>query len=112
MDLSWNARFLKMWRLFLKILKKVDHMHREGLTHGDLKGDNIMTHNDGNENVIRLLDLGHSKFMDVDKPWKSSTHPSYVTFRVTETPDSDQEEDDDENSDGDDENSDSDDENS
>merc|ERR1711964_555383 len=92
-NLSWNKSFLEMWQLFLQILEKVARTHQQGLIHGDLKGDNIMTHND----EIRLLDLGFSMVVGSQTVTQSSCDTFQVTEEITT-----QEEEDDETADSDD----------
>lgn len=43
-------------RVFSQLLQAVDYIHRSGLVHNDIKPDNIMITNSGND--VKLIDLG------------------------------------------------------
>lgn len=49
--------------LFYQITLAVQYLHSEGITHRDLKPDNILLANDDIETVVKLTDFGLSKFL-------------------------------------------------
>jgi len=52
-------------RLFKHVALAVRYLHRRGISHGDIKAENVML--DQNQN-IRLIDFGMSKAFTVDNP--------------------------------------------
>jgi WD40 repeat protein/serine/threonine protein kinase len=53
-------------RLFLDVLAAVEHAHQKGIIHRDLKPSNILVGSDGGVPVVKVIDFGIAKALDVD----------------------------------------------
>lgn len=50
--------------LILKVSEKLDHFHRIGCIHGDVKEENFMVSKDANGFTVELIDFGFSSYRD------------------------------------------------
>lgn len=62
------ARGDKVWVYLAGVMAGVEHMHRHGFVHRDLKPDNVLANKDVTE--VRVCDLGHA--IHQDKPSRTS----------------------------------------
>ncbi|XP_055591092.1 ovarian-specific serine/threonine-protein kinase Lok isoform X2 [Uranotaenia lowii] len=71
---------------FLQMCHAVKYLHAKGITHRDLKPDNILLENDDEETLLKVSDFGLSKFVQKDSVMRTLCGtPLYVAPEVLST---------------------------
>lgn len=69
-----NVNEKRIRDIFYQLLKAIQYMHKSGIAHRDIKPENIMFLTKNNNDKIKLIDFGVSKyFFDPDTPSKEIT---------------------------------------
>ena len=63
----WSTFFVFLWKVkyyLQQLLKGLDHCHRRGVLHRDIKGSNLLLDNSG---VLKIADFGLATFFSQDQ---------------------------------------------
>ncbi|OBZ90272.1 hypothetical protein A0J61_01686 [Choanephora cucurbitarum] len=66
--------------IFRQLVYAVDHLHQQGIVHGDIKPHNLLLSKD---NTVKLVDFGHAIHLcDIDRSFYSMSSPAFTAPEV------------------------------
>ncbi|CAD8064831.1 unnamed protein product [Paramecium sonneborni] len=83
MENDLNLPELVTQEMMKKLLQGIDHLHKLGIMHRDIKLDNIMLMRKNDPNSIKIMDYGYSSFIDEEKfSYQRCGTPGYIAPEI------------------------------